>query len=405
MRQPFIAFLITITVMVAPAAFAAGRQVGRSPAATPAAPAAAGNAVAFANEPARPRSPSPPIAPSLQAMIGQMILIGFPGTRPEEASTARVIRLINDGHVGGVVLYDYNIVSPRQVRALNAALGDAGGALRPFICVDQEGGWIQRLTRAKGFVGLPAAARMPGVSLDKAYELDMRAARELADAGFNVNFGPVVDLNTNPANPVIGRLGRSFGADPDMVIEYASEFINAHHETGVLTVAKHFPGHGSARTDPHYRVVDISSTWSETELIPYQTLIAGGSVDMVMVGHLIEPDFSDAGNTPASLSRRAISDQLRDKLHFGGLVVTDDLNMAAIRSRYSVEQAAVLAIAAGADLLIVNHGDPDIADRIIAAVSEAVAEGKVKRRQIEQAYRLIVGRKLGLTYPHAYALR
>jgi len=117
------------------------------------------------------------------------------------------------------------------------------------------------------------------------------------------------------------------------------------------------------------------------------------------------PDFSDAGNTPASLSRRAISDQLRDKLHFGGLVVTDDLNMAAIRSRYSVEQAAVLAIAAGADLLIVNHGDPDIADRIIAAVSEAVAEGKVKRRQIEQAYRLIVGRKLRLTYPHAYAVR
>src|SRR5579872_4530798 len=328
---------------------ASGRSAfpGIGPLSPPSANVVTATMLASAEEPVRRGHRREQLGLSLEAMIGQMILIGFPGTRPEQDSTARVIRLIHDGRIGGVVLYDYNIVSPRQVKALNAALATAGGLLRPFICVDQEGGWIQRLTRSKGFVGLPAAARMPGVSLDKAYELDMRAARELADDGFNVNFGPVVDLNTNPANPVIGRLGRSFGADPDMVIEYANEFINAHKRSGVLTVAKHFPGHGSARTDPHYRIVDISSTWSQIELIPYQTLISGGSVDMVMVGHLIEPDFSDAGNTPASLSRRAISDQLRGKLHFRGLVVTDDLNMAAIRSRYSIEQAAVMAIAAG----------------------------------------------------------
>jgi beta-N-acetylhexosaminidase len=371
----------------------------------PQASAFAATMLASAEEPVSREPGHGQPGPSLEAMIGQMILIGFPGTRPEQDSTARVISLIHEGRIGGVVLYDYNIVSPRQVRALNTALGKAGGWLPPFICVDQEGGWIQRLTRAKGFVGLPAAARMPSVSLDKAYELDMRAAHELADAGFNVNFGPVVDLNTNPANPVIGRLGRSFGADPDMVIEYASEFIKAHRQSGVLTVAKHFPGHGSARTDPHYRVVDISSTWSQIELIPYETLIAGDSVDMVMVGHLIEPDFSDAGNTPASLSRRAISDQLRGKLHFHGLIVTDDLNMGAIRSRYSIEQAAVMAVAAGADLLIVNDTDPGIADRVSAAISKAVADGKIRRDQIEQAYRLIINRKLRLAFRHVYAIR
>jgi len=106
--------------------------------------------------------------PSLQAMIGQMIVIGFAGTRADEEAPARVIKLIHDGRIGGVVLYDYNIVGRRQLEALNAALTEAGGALRPFICIDQEGGWIQRLTRAKGFVGLPAAARKPGISLDKA---------------------------------------------------------------------------------------------------------------------------------------------------------------------------------------------------------------------------------------------
>jgi beta-N-acetylhexosaminidase len=243
------------------------------------------------------------------------------------------------------------------------------------------------------------------MNLDKAYQLDADAARELAGLGFNVNFGPVIDLNINPANPAIGRLGRSFSADPDTVIEYASEFINAHEQSGVLTVAKHFPGHGSARTDPHYRVVDISQTWRPSELIPYQTLISGGFVDMVMVGHLIEPDFSDAGNIPASLSRRAIEERLRGELRFRGLVVTDDLNMGAIRSRYSIEQAAVMAVAAGADLIIANDADPAIADHIIAAVRQAVADGKIQREQIEQAYRLIVSRKLRLAYPRSYAMQ
>jgi beta-N-acetylhexosaminidase len=341
--------------------------------------------------------------PSLSAMIGQMILIGFPGTRPDEALPARVVRLIHDGRIGGVVLYDYNIVGPRQVKALNGAFRDAGGLLRPFICVDQEGGTVQRLTRAKGFVGLPGASRIAGMNLDKAYALDADAARELAGLGFNVNFGPVVDLNLYPANPVIGRLGRSFGADPDIVIEYASEFISAHTQSGVLTVAKHFPGHGSARTDPHQRIVDISQTWSPSELIPYQTLIGDGAVDMVMVGHLIAPDFSDGGNVPASLSRRAIAGRLRGDLQFKGLVVTDDLDMGAISSRYPIEEAAVMAIAAGADLIIANHGDIDIADRIIAAVTRAVADGRVSRQRIEEAYQRILSQKLRLAYPPAYA--
>ena len=332
-------------------------------------------------------------------MIGQMILVGFPGTRPKEDWPLRIREMIHDGRIGGVVLFSSNVVAPSQVRALNAALSSANPGLRPFICIDQEGGAIQRLTRAKGFVGLPAAARMARMSLDKAYELDVRAAKELAGLGFNVNFGPVVDLNVNPASPTIGRRGRSYAADPDMVILYARQFIAAHAEAGVLTVAKHFPGHGSARTDPHAEVVDVSKTWQEDELLPYKNLIGGRLLDMIMVGHLIAPEFSDPDNTPASLSRRAIEEGLRSRLGFDGLVITDDLNMAAIQKRYSTEQAAVMAVAAGADLLIVaNSGRPDpmAADRIIDAVAEAVAEGRISAEQVRRAYDLIVRAKLRL---------
>jgi beta-N-acetylhexosaminidase len=341
-------------------------------------------------------------------MIGQMILIGFPGTRSQEEWPARVVRMIHDSRIGGVVLFSYNIIDPPQVKALNTALRDAGAKLVPFICVDQEGGSIQRLTKEKGFIGLPGASKISGMGLETAYTLDAEAARELADFGFNVNFGPVVDLNINPDNPAIGRLGRSYAADPQKVTAYAREFINAHTQANVLTAAKHFPGHGSAVNDPHEDIVDVSKTWKKEELAPYQNLISGGFLDMVMVGHLIEPEFSDAGNIPASLSRKAIEEQLRGKLGFNGLVITDDLDMAAIRNRYSVEEAAVKAIAAGADLLIIaNHKEPDpeVANRIVAAVKRAVQDRLISREQIRQAYELIRSAKLKLSDRHAYVMQ
>jgi beta-N-acetylhexosaminidase len=343
--------------------------------------------------------------PSLRQMIGQMLLIGFPGTKPDEDWPQLVRGMIHDGRIGGVVLFPANIVAPSQVRALNAALESANARLRPFICVDQEGGAIQRLPKTRGFVGLPAAAEVARMTPDKARELDSRAADELAGLGFNVNFGPVVDLNINPGNPTIGRRGRSFGADPDVVITYARQFIAAHTEAGVLTVAKHFPGLGSGRTDPHLEMVDISKTWNADELLPYKNLIGGRMIDMIMVGHQIAPEFSDTADTPASLSRRAIDEGLRSRLGFGGLVVTDDLNMVAIQRRYSTEQAAVMAVAAGADLLIVaNNGKPDptVADRVTNAIAQAVADGRISAEQVRRAYNLIVFAKLKLSERNTY---
>ena len=258
--------------------------------------------------------------------IGQMLLVGFPGTRPDEPWPTRVAAMIGEGRLGGVILFADNIQGPAQLRKLTAALVLAGGADPPFIAVDQEGGSIQRLTRRKGFQPLPSARTMGKKPLCEAYALYLRTAEELAAAHINVNFGPVVDLDVNPKNPAIGLKARSYDRDPARVVAYAEEFVDAHRAAGVLTAAKHFPGHGSALRDPHIAIVDIGDTWQAEELAPFAALIADGRMPMVMVGHLIYPRFSD-GDRPTSLSRRAITEELRGALGFEGLVVTDDLGM------------------------------------------------------------------------------
>jgi beta-N-acetylhexosaminidase len=323
--------------------------------------------------------------------IGQMLMVGFPGTGPDERGPAGVAGMIADGRIGGVILFADNIRNPSQLRALTAALVRAGGAAPPFIAVDQEGGSIQRLSRRKGFQPLPSARTMGKKPLCEAYALYLRTAEELAAAHINVNFGPVVDLDINPRNPAIGLKARSYDRDPARVVAYAEEFIGAHRAAGVLTAAKHFPGHGSAIRDPHIAIVDIRDTWRSEELAPFAALIAEDRIPMVMVGHLIHPRFSD-GDRPTSLSRRAITDVLRGGLGFEGLVVTDDLGMDAIGRRYSPEQAAEMAIRAGADVLIFANlltEDPAAMDRITATVAGAVASGRIPLRLIEESNLLI----------------
>ena len=193
----------------------------------------------------------------LRAMIGQMILIGFPGTKPAEEWPARVIKMIGESEIGGVILFPGNIVDLAQLKALDAALRKAGGATPPFIAVDQEGGLIQRLTPAKGFIGTPSAQKVAATDEAAAYGVYRAMARELAGVGINLNFGPVVDLAIDPNGPAIARLERSFGRDPNRVASFAHQFIDAHHDAGVLVAAKHFPGHGSAARDTHDEVVDV----------------------------------------------------------------------------------------------------------------------------------------------------
>lgn len=333
---------------------------------------------------------------ALKKMIGQMLIIGFPGTAIEQEWPSRVAGMIAKGEIGGIILLSHNIESPGQLRKLTGDFVKAGRSLEPFIAVDQEGGAVQRLTRYKGFQGLPSAQSVALGNAGTAFELYTRQAEELAALGISINLGPVVDLNVAADNPIINALGRSYGASAETVLPFARAFIAAHTGQGILTAAKHFPGHGSSRTDPHHEIADVKKSYLQQELEPFKTLAVGqASVPMMMIGHLIVDGFSD-GNAPTSLSRRAVTDVLRKQLGYEGLVVTDDLDMAAVRTRYSLEEAFVKAVAAGNDLILAaNYRSPDprLVERTTRAILAAVDAGEIDPAQIRKSYARILAAK------------
>ena len=335
----------------------------------------------------------PPADALLDAMIGQMIMVGFSGSSERDAGVVAVRDQLNKGTIGGVVLYPDNIGQPVELRGLTAFLRNAKSSPVPFIGVDQEGGLVQRLTRRNGHSYFPSAfsvGRNPSfASPDSAEKLYATMAAELAEAGFNLNFGPVVDLNLNPWNPVIGQRDRSFGADPNTVTMLARAFITAHRNADIVTVAKHFPGHGSSHVDSHKTLADISDTWREIELEPYRNLAKEGMLDAVMIGHLYHPRFSDGARLPASLSGRAVEALRASYIGFDGVVVSDDMEMGAVSESYSFEERVIKAVNAGTDLLVFSNvfgRDPELGPKIHAVIADAVRDGRISRARIEEAY-------------------
>jgi beta-N-acetylhexosaminidase len=330
----------------------------------------------------------------LDSMIGQMIMVGFAGRSERDSGVAAVRDQLNKGTIGGVVLYPENIGPPEALRSLTAFLRNAKSSPVPFIAVDQEGGLVQRLTRRNGHSYFPSAfsvGRNPSFAApESAEKLYATMAAELAHAGFNLNFGPVVDLNLNPGNPVIGQRDRSFGADPNVVTMLARAFIIAHRNADIVTVAKHFPGHGSSHVDSHRALADVSETWREIELEPYRNLAKEGMLDAVMLGHLYHPRFSDGAKLPASLSRRAVEAlRAKDYIGFDGVIVSDDMEMGAVAEDYSLEERVIKAVNAGTDLLVfsnVSGRDPELGPKIHAVIADAVRQGRISRARVEQAY-------------------
>jgi beta-N-acetylhexosaminidase len=338
--------------------------------------------------------PPPPTDKRLDAMIGQMIMVGFLGNNERDPGVKAVRDQLAKGTIGGVVLYPENIGRPNELRTLTAFLRNAKSSVVPFIAVDQEGGLVQRLTRRNGHHYFPSASsvgRNPSYALaENAERLYASMADELTHAGFNLNFGPVVDLNLNPNNPVIGQRDRSFSADPKTVTALARAFIVAHRAADIVTVAKHFPGHGSSHVDSHKGLPDISQSWREIELEPYQALAKEGLLDAVMIGHLYHPTFSDGAKLPASLSGRAVR-ALRQKgyIGFDGVVVSDDMEMGAVREAYSLEERVIKAVNGGTDLLVfsnVQSRDIELGPKIHRIIADAVRDGRISRSRIEKAY-------------------
>jgi len=357
--------------------------------------------------------PEPP-TPELKRLAGQMLLVGFRGAEPLDGTgqPLPILRQVAELNLGGVILFDRdaaldipdrNVKSPEQVRRLTDALNVAARAasLPPlFIAVDQEGGRVQRLKSAYGFPDSPAAAALcPDGDSRPAYDAGEATGRMLREAGFSLDFAPVCDVNVNPENPVIGKIGRSFSADPKQVAACAGAFAQGLQGQGVLTVAKHFPGHGSSTADSHLGFTDVTATWTEAELLPFAELIRTRRADMVMTAHVFNARLDP--KHPGTLSRPVITGLLRGTLGFAGVVVTDDLQMRAVTSRYGLKEALGLAVNAGADILLIGNNleyDVDIAPKALDLLMELVAEGVVGPERIrESAGRIQALKTRGLT--------
>ena len=332
----------------------------------------------------------------IASLIGQVLMVGFQGAEPDHFETRSMLDHAAAGRIGGVLLLNRNIVSGPQIRRLTSAIAEAGAPHPVLVAADQEGGAIQRLGAGAGFTQLPSARQTGQGGVARARAIFRRMAGELSWAGVNMNLGPVVDLARDGGAGVIGRLGRAYSANPQTVSALAAAFVGAHRDSGVLTVPKHFPGHGNTTQDSHQTLPDISATWQPDELAPYRQLIDNPGIPAIMTAHLVHPRFSDEGHMPASLSART-TQALRQGLGFGGVIVTDDLQMNAIRlTTGSDEDAAIRALRAGADLLIFSGHpsfDPGLVNRLHAAIARAVEDGQLSRQMLQAAARRIIAMK------------
>jgi beta-N-acetylhexosaminidase len=206
-------------------------------------------------------------------LVGPMIIVGFFGTRASEPGFQHVLADLERGLIGGVLLLGRNIGEREELQEMIKRITTCRCLTSPFIAIDEEGGAIERLGGNVGLEGAPSAAAVARSSLASAHVTYGLLADKLSLLGFNLNLGPVVDLNKNPQNPVIGRLERSYGSDADTVVKYSTAFIEEHHKRRIATVLKHFPGHGSSSIDSHDGVADVAPSWSSDELKPFKRLI------------------------------------------------------------------------------------------------------------------------------------
>jgi beta-N-acetylhexosaminidase len=342
---------------------------------------------------------------SLDIKIGQMILIGF----PKDNVDPEVLREIRQGKVGSIIIFEKNIPAKNSFVALKKITWTYQHAapIPLFICIDQEGGRVNRLKDKYGFPrSITAAAMAKSPTLDSVRFYSEATASTLAGLGINVNFAPVVDLASNPDNPIIAKFGRAFSANEDSVALMAKEVIKQHRKYGVVTSLKHFPGHGSSKADTHLGIADVTNTWEERELKPYQLLIDSGYTDAIMTSHIVNKKLDKNGN-PGTLSADVLTGILRKRLHFNGVIFTDDMQMHAITKHYGFEQAIKLAILGGVDIMTFSNNiagsDQRTVDKVHGIVRSMVEKGEIPRSRIDESFKRIMQLKKRLTKSSAEA--
>ena len=316
--------------------------------------------------------------------VGQLIMIGFGGTKSNEE-----IRLwVGQRKVGGAVLFSRNIVDLAQTAKLTRDIAKLSLDLPPFIALDQEGGNVVRVK--DGATVLPGnmtlgATRSPMLSMVSGQSMGI----DLRRLGFNMNLAPVLDINSNPRNPVIGV--RSFGEEAQLVGQLGAWFIRGQQEVGVSSVAKHFPGHGDTQSDSHFSMPSISADEArlfELELEPFVASISAG-VDAVMTAHIAIPKVLESPDLPATLSKKLLTDILRKRLGFEGVVITDGLEMQGIVKKFGSGEAAVRAILAGADMAMILWTKSK-KEEVYQALLSAVRSGRLSVSRLDESVRRIL---------------
>ncbi|MGI6710990.1 MAG: glycoside hydrolase family 3 N-terminal domain-containing protein [Bacilli bacterium] len=319
----------------------------------------------------------------LKEKIAQMLCFSFKGnTYNKQLKT-----LVEKIKVGGIVYFKHNIDSNEQVLELNNIMQEKA-KIPLFICVDQEGGYVRRLTSINH---LPGAMALAASRTTKTYDLCLKTGKDLKSLGFNINFAPVGDVNNNPYNPVINA--RSYSDNFNVVKEYATAAFKGFQDAGLLATIKHFPGHGNTNVDSHLGLPRVGLSREDVlkgEIIPFKEAIEQG-IDGVMMSHII---YSSFDTYPASLSKNIVRDFLINELNFKGLIVTDSLTMQAISKNYLLEEVIYNSVMAGCDMLVFC-GQAILEDQlnVFNTFVRLVEEGKIPVERIEESYRKIINLK------------
>lgn len=321
---------------------------------------------------------------SLEEKIGQLLIVGFEGTEINQ----EIISFIEELKVGGFILFSRNIEDENKTLKLlnNIKEANSDNDIPLFLSIDEEGGRVSRLPKA--FKRLPEAIKL-GNKNDKeiSYNYGKILGERVKTLGFNVDFAPVLDINSNPKNPVIGN--RAFGSTVDIVVSNGIQVMSGIRDTNIIPAVKHFPGHGDTGIDSHVNLPIVKKSMEELEkmeLIPFIKAIEE-DVDMIMVAHILYPAMDE--EYPSTMSQKIIQNLLRDQLGYNGVVVSDDMTMGAIVENYSLEEASLRFIKSGGDIALICHGN-DNPKKVIEHIKESVNTGSLSEIDIDKkVYRIL----------------
>lgn len=332
----------------------------------------------------------PLFAADLNEMIGQMIIVGFVGDNVKSKGFKEVLKQVENNEISGVIFFEDNIKNKEEFLKMTSALKNSKAKYPPFIAIDMEGGYVQRMNENNGFKNFKSAKQISKLTEDEAYKEYFEMAKMLKEADINLNFAPCVDLAVNKES-IIEQKERSYSNNPKVVVKYAKQFIKAHEKNNIITSIKHFPGHGSPTGDTHLGFVDATKTYSDNELYPYLYLADVSPLQTVMISHLYNKNIDK--KYPASLSYQTIEKFLRVQTNFDGVIITDDLDMGAIRKNYDLYEIVSLSINAGENILLFSNRfehDKKLVDKINLAIKRGLVDGYILSDNLVNSYERII---------------